>query len=1105
MTRRVLSICLTVAMAFTLLNGVLSPNKANAAPIHEAMRDKWKEMLTGGDLDTSDPNVAAKAAALGQEAYGLWQSMDKSPTRTYLWSDKPNLNNSRHIRDVFLRLKTLAIAYSTEGAVTTSVTPQATLYQNAALGTDIAEGLHYMLETRYNATRTIPSSSGTSLQWDWELGIPVQLNDAIVLMYDLLDQETIDLYTGAIDRFTPEVRQTGANRAWRAVIVGVRGIVGEDDDKIAAARDGLSNIFDYVTNGDGFYVDGSFIQHSTISYNGGYGLSLLEVVSQLIYVLHDTPWEPTDPDYANVWQWVYKSYQPLIYKGAMMDMVRGREISRYTEEDHVVGHQAIRGILRLSEIAPSADALAFKRMVKGWILSDSYRDFLEHAPLAYMTLADEILADSSIAPADELILYRQFTGMDRAVQLRPGYGLGLAMFSSRISSYEAINSENNRGWYTGAGTTYLYNNDLGQYSEDYWPTVDSRRLPGTTVLSQQRVYELNNSSNRNTKNWVGGTELLGTYGVSGMDLGYKAQTLGGKKSYFMFDDEIVALGAGITSTDGIPVETIVENRKLSGAGTNAFTVNGTTQLTGFEYSELAEISEVGGGDFSIPSPPVPETISGADWAHLAGNVAGADIGYYFPETTDLKAVRNTREGNWKKINGAGTTTVHARHYLTMWMDHGTNPTNADYQYALLPNKSSSQVSSYAANPNFEVIENSTSVQAVKENTLGIIGANFWTDTTKSADLITVNKKASVMTKETGTASLDVSVSDPTQANTGTIEVELNRTAEAYTVDSGITVAQLAPTIKFTVNTNLARGKTFHAQFTDIGPGGGTGGNPDPEPIVRIVDNADTTGVTKVGPWKLNNDETDRYGDNYLHDDNDGKGDRSVTFTPDLPQAGTYEVSIMYADHFNRATDVPVTVTFDGGTDPHEIDQTSGGGVWQTLGEYEFAAGTSGYVTVSNAGTTKHVVADAVRFEFIPDPPAPDPIIIDNMDTGPRPTGWKVSSKQSDRYGEDYWHDDFAGQGTKSVTFTTNGITVPGTYKVFMMWAQHENRATNVPVDIVHADGSDEVFADQSEVGSGGVWNELGTYEFDTTGSVTIRNDNANGYVVADAVKFEYVP
>ena len=1105
--RRALSICMAVAMVFTVLGGLLTPQKASAATVYEDMRDKWKEIVVGGELDLMDPDVADAASALGQEAYDLWSSMDTSPTRTYLWSDRPNINNSRHIREVFLRLRTMSIAYWTEGTVALDSSSQpVTLYQNATLGTDIADALHYMLETRYNSYRTVPSSSGTSLTWDWELGIPVQLNDSMVLMYDLLSTDTIDLYVDAIDRFTPTVRQTGANRAWRAVIIGVRGVVGEDDDKIAAARDGLSNIFDYVTTGDGFYVDGSFIQHNNISYNGGYGLSLLEVVSQLMVLLHGSPWQVTDPDHVNVWQWVYLAYQPLIYKGSMMDMVRGREISRDYEPDHDVGHQAIRGILQLAQIAPSADALAFRRMVKAWILADTYKDFLADAPLAYQALANDIMSDPSILPADELIMYNQYAGMDRAVQLRSDYGVGLAMFSSRIGSHESINSENNRGWYTGAGTLYLYNNDIAQYSDNYWPTIDSRRLPGTTVLSQTDNNQPNSVPKTSTKSWVGGTSLLGTYGVSGMDLEYRLKALSGKKSYFMFDDEIVALGAGITSTDGIPIETIVENRRLHGTGMNTFTVNGSAELPNIVYSTAAEINEVGGGDWSIPSPPTPETINDAEWAHLAGSVSGSDIGYYFPNATDLKAVRNTREGSWNKLRGGSPSTIHTNHFLTMWMDHGTNPTNASYAYALLPNKSSAQVSSYAANPNFEVLENSTSIQAVKETTLGIIGANFWQNAVRTIDMIKVNKMASVLTKETGTATLDVSVSDPTQLNTGTIEVELDRTALAYTADPGITVTQLGPTIKFTVNTNLARGKSFHVQFTDIGPGGGTGGDPDPEPepVVVIVDNADSTGVTKQGLWKTNNSETDRYGPNYLHDDNDDKGNKWVKFTPNLPEAGTYEVSIMYADHDNRADNVPVTVDYDGGSDLHYVDQTSRGGEWVVLDEYAFEAGTSGSVTISNDDTTKHVVADAVRFVLIPEPSIPEPVIVDNEDLGGIPTGWHLSSAATDRYGDNYLHDDFSGQGTKSVTFTAN-LPVAGTYQVSMMWSRRDNRATNAPVDIVHASGTAQTSVDQTEAGTGGVWNVLGTYEFGTTGSVTIRNDNANGFVIADAVKFEYMP
>jgi hyaluronate lyase len=69
--------------------------------------------------------------------------------------------------------------------------------------------------------------------------------------------------------------------------------------------------------------------------------------------------------------------------------------------------------------------------------------------------------------------------------------------------------------------------------------------------------------------------LLDKYGVSGMQLAYSTGTLTAKKSWFMFDNEIVALGAGITSTESAAIETTVENRRI--AGSNTLTVNGVAQ------------------------------------------------------------------------------------------------------------------------------------------------------------------------------------------------------------------------------------------------------------------------------------------------------------------------------------------------------------------------------------------------------------------------------------------------------------------------------------------------------------------------------------------------
>jgi hyaluronate lyase len=162
--------------------------------------------------------------------------------------------------------------------------------------------------------------------------------------------------------------------------------------------------------------------------------------------------------------------------------------------------------------------------------------------------------DSSVTPLSELVQNKVFAGMDRIVHLRPGFGFGISMSSNRVANYESINGENLKGWHTGNGMTYLYNGDLTQFNKDYWPTVNSLRLPGTTTDGSQ------GAKNRylSPKTWVGGSSVNGLYGTAGIELDMDNSTLTGKKSWFMFDNKIVALGAGITANDSRNVETIVE-------------------------------------------------------------------------------------------------------------------------------------------------------------------------------------------------------------------------------------------------------------------------------------------------------------------------------------------------------------------------------------------------------------------------------------------------------------------------------------------------------------------------------------------------------------------
>ncbi|MDR6550787.1 polysaccharide lyase family 8 super-sandwich domain-containing protein [Paenibacillus qinlingensis] len=912
--------------------------QVSAADEYDTLRDKWKEMLTGGTAyNPLDPDIAAQITALTATASANWSNMDNTPG-TYLWSDLASTTNSSQITSTYGRLKSMALAYATTGS---------TLQNDATLLADILTGLDWMNTNRYNASSTPTNPSNTKYDnwWDWEIGAPLALNDIVVLLYGQLSATQITNNMNAIDHFQPTVTMTGANRTWECTIIGVRGIIVKNATKIANARDGLSTVFNYVTNGDGFYADGSFIQHEKHPYTGGYGTGLLQDIANLMYVLNGSTWAVTDVDKHNVYKWVHDSFEPLIYKGAMMDLTRGRNISRSYAQDQDAAISVIKAIIRISQSAPTTDEAAFRSMVKYWIDTNTYKNFYTYVPTNMIVLGKEIAANAT--SRGELIANKQFPNMARTVHLRPGFGLGISMSSNRIYNFEAINSENLKGWYTGDGMTYLYNHDLSQFSNDFWPTVNKYRLPGVTVDTMTRTNS-SGSSYLSSKDWVGGTSILGTYGTTGMELVAWNSNLTAKKSWFMFDDEVVALGAGITNTgqtgngwDGTArkVETIAENRKLNSSGNNALTVNGAAKSTALGWSE---------------------TMTGVNWAHLAGSVSGSDIGYYFPGGTTLNGKREARTGKWSDLDGrAGTSTTNiTSNYMTMWFDHGVNPTDSTYSYVMLPGKTSTQVSSYASSPNATELENSTSVQAVKETALNVVGMNFWGDALKwvqvsGTNFLSSDKKASIMTKENAGSDIELAVSDPTQANTGSINIEINRSATGYlSYDSGVTITQLSPTIKLSVNVNAAKGKTFKVKLSY------TGGTPI-TPSDIIIDN---TSAEFTGTWLSSTVLPNYYGSDYVYN-NSGTGADKVRWRPTIPTTGNYQVYYRIPDgNSGRSTNAPFTVYYNGGSQLYTVnEQTVPGGAWVMLGTYNFAAGTTGYVELTDNANGTYVNADAMKF------------------------------------------------------------------------------------------------------------------------------------------------
>ena len=99
----------------------------------------------------------------------------------------------------------------------------------------------------------------------------------------------------------------------------------------------------------------------------------------------------------------------------------------------------------------------------------------------------------------------------------------------------------------------------------------------------------------------------------------------------------------------------------------------------------------------------------------------------------------------------------------------------------------------------------------------------------------------------------------------------------------------------------------------------------------------------------------------------------------------------------------------------------------------------------------------------------------------------------------YLHDGDADKGGKSVTFTPT-LPSDGTYDVYLKWTQNRNRATNVPVEILTADGKQSVTVNQRERGG---WVKIATGKFKagTAGSLIISTKGTDGHVIADAVRW----
>ena len=720
-----------------------------------------------------------------------------------------NTDGSANLTSVANRIKAMALAYASEGCTE--------YYHSESLKNDILFCLDY-LNTGFPSILNYQDKVYANW-WDWSIGVPKALTTAGILMYDELGEAGRSNLHSLISLLVPDstfywgrsssgrgyiANATAANKAELAMIMAANGLIGDDPTQLMNASATQIDSLKYVTSGEGFYEDGSYKQHGNFAYNGAYGVEMLRGVTQIASLTDNTPWAAEVENPNIIYEWILNAYRPLYADGGIFDMVQGRSVSRYNRSTITTGRYAMDAILTLAANAPDEyrdQIYSFAKTQAALGIAYDADSYYAKLRFSSLIMAKNLLADDSI-PLDTEVYTKVYGNMDKAVVHSDKFALGISMFSRRNGATECGNKENLKGWYTGDGMLTLSIGDQAQFDKGYWATVDPLRLNGITtnhVTAPLGSFVIQ----ANDRDWVGGSTIEGTnYASIGQDFKSNYSDLQAKKSWFAFGDQIVALGAGISTTAGDDAtETIVENRRLDNS--NTLVVNGK-----------AVVAENGS-----------DTVS-ADWAWLSANQAGLATGYYFPGSTQLNVQRETRTGKWSDINQNSypkddTNTV-TNDYISMAVSHGVTPTDGSYSYVLLPGKSQAETAAYAKSNGITVLANTNDVQAAADRATGAAGFNFWTagsvDVPESATYTSLTSVAAdgaasvTLWNEAGT--LHIGVADPTQKRSTVTVTLMGDGITPAAVRAAGNVAAIEGGVVITATVNGLRGATVSAAAQD---------------------------------------------------------------------------------------------------------------------------------------------------------------------------------------------------------------------------------------------------------------------------------------------------
>ena len=191
-TRR--SFVLGAAAAIAAVDAVGRATPAAAADPYRELVDRRREFLTGGAVAAAHPALQEKRNTIDAEVAELLESFNRASGRTFLWPDLPvnGASNTAEVGNLGVtgnRITTLATAWASAGSE---------YYDDADLLADL-QGALWFLSGQYRADRGRPGN-----WWFWEIGLPRQVADTLVLLGESVPAEVGALLTAAVRFHAPD-------------------------------------------------------------------------------------------------------------------------------------------------------------------------------------------------------------------------------------------------------------------------------------------------------------------------------------------------------------------------------------------------------------------------------------------------------------------------------------------------------------------------------------------------------------------------------------------------------------------------------------------------------------------------------------------------------------------------------------------------------------------------------------------------------------------------------------------------------------------------------------------------------------------------------------